>query len=338
MRAWRTAHFSLLAIALVGVAAGFSGTTAAVFNATVGNVGSFSTMALLKPAAGVGATFALSPSGNSAIATWSNYTAVRPTSPDPGVTGFGVLRAASVNGTDCVGVSFPTAAIGTVAAAATTFTDTTAATTFATGTLVCYQLATAWQAPGQPAPTWFSGNSASQTNPTASTRVGFYATTLDFTDGVGGTPCAAGCTLESGDTIQIAFNQVTNQAVLSGDICLDPTTNTIYIGAGAFLGTCDGTFAVAKLTGGIVTSAAAVDWTGVGYDWNGGGACTLPGAAGSALCISMQQAAVGEPVSISGTWKLTMAAGSAIQSAVGAVVVCSALPACQPLATGNHLP
>lgn len=329
-------------VLFLGATSGLVYGTSAVFNATVGKTGNLAATALAVPVAAAGATFTALASDNNVVLSWSSYTPPVPVSPDPGVTGFAIFRAQSANGTDCTTTTFGTVPLTTLAAAAVTFTDSNVTATFSTGTRVCYALATAWKAPGQASPTWFSGSSASQINPTASARVGFFAIALDFGDGsTTSAACTAACQVNSKDGIRITFNQATNSsATLPPGLCAVAATNTIYIGSAFAAGVCPTTGQVGVLSGGTIALGGADESWNSGYFWNNNGSCNTGGTAGSVLCVEFQSN--GSPTvkpAISGTWQLTMGGTSTIKTLDLTVNVCSGAAAnCQPTAPVNHNP
>ena len=346
------ARNTFVVILILGVTSALVAGTSAAFNATVGKPGTFSATALAVPTPSAGFSFTVTASGNDFQLAWANYTPPVPVSPDPGVTGFAIFRAAAV-GANCTTTppAYGNVPIATLSAAATSYTDVGAITTFGAGTLVCYQLATSWTAPGQPSPIWYSGNSASQTNPTAGQTGGvFKAIAVDFGDnGVMNAACTGNnCSYEINDTIRITFNQVTNQPALTtanrGYVCEVGATNTLEIGS-TWNGTNCGTSPkIGSLLGGTFTQLGGADDSAGAqtYTWNAPASTCAPAAtAGTVLCIRLTANPQNNPNSITNTpadWKLTMASSalSGITSSTGTTLCITA--ACQPTVPVGHLP
>lgn len=335
-------------ILVIGVTSALVGGTAALFNATTTNPGFVATPSLPGPTGPLTATIA-----NATISlTWTNgglgngneYEIYRS-------NGGNVLATAPANcpvNTGGTGDTSYTAGTAIGNAAGTPLTDATTATMTSTANgFLCYMLFGAFTSGSVPsAPTWLSHPVAVPWNPIASAHLPLFVTNVTFTDNAGA--CAGGsCTLDTGDTIQLTYNQPTTHPAIAGntDVCIDRTTGVIYLGASFANPTCSNTGQVGVISPpaacGCWTTASGTkdpDYTAT-WTWNpaAGSGCPTTGTAnGTVLCIRVTTSK-NTPLTFTNTtstWTLTPSTTANVQSndaIVGnRVSVCTASLACTP--------
>jgi hypothetical protein len=205
---------ALLTIALLTVAAGSVGATAALFNSATTNTGFIAAPALH---AVTGFTGVAQDNTNVRL-TWSagssegnGYTILKdagpPAYPDP-----------------CGAATY-----GTTLVTATTslnLTDAQPASAALQGMFVCYKALRVYTPPGFGSVLWTSQNSGSQTNPTQDVQLGMVANQITFTNGGTG-----GGLIDDNDLIDIYFNQATNRPPVAGTVgvCLDHSTSIMWL-------------------------------------------------------------------------------------------------------------
>ena len=336
---------ALLVVVLVGVTSGLVGGTAASFNATTTNPGFIATPSLLGPSPSVLTAIAGVPP--TVVLAWTAAINFGTTANE-----YALYRANNAVATATSCPSADTAYTGASGAqiyfgSGLTYTDTPNNQSSTAGFL-CYMLFSAFTSGSVPsAPIWVSHPVAAPFNPyTDATHTAphlpFRILSLTYVNnGVAGT-------LNSGDIIQITYNQPTNAAtpaVGNDPVCTDHTTGIIYLASTVNGGTnkCFNNSVIATLTppnagsytitGGfplkdpIWGNAAPVTT----YSWNNSAGCNVGGTANTVLCITLGlNGAFGETVGSTG-WTVTPVAGIVTASDGTAVcTTCTVLTTNQP--------
>jgi hypothetical protein len=208
--------------------------------------------------------------------------------------GYSLLGVNNGTSSDCTGASFSAFA----SPAGTSYTDTGRYTP--QGTWYCYQSKTSYSS-------WTSVNS----NPTASTQLGFVVT--DISAANGGT---AG-KIDTGDVITIDFNQAVDTSTAPGgsDTICQTNSNpyTIVVGSATGAGACNANEAtdLGTLTGG--TSATNGRWN-VTWAWSNGN---------KTLTATLGNHSAGNGSNLTGTWTLNpTTTATNLKSSTGAFHVC----------------
>ena len=334
---------ALLVIVLLGVTSGLVGGTAATFNATTTNPGFIATPSLIGPSPSVmTATAGVAPTINLSWTAATNW--------GTSANEYALYRAnnAVATATSCPSADTSyTGANGTQIffGAGLSYIDTPNNQSSTAGFL-CYMLFSAFTSGGVPsAPVWISHPIAAPLNPyTDATHTAphlpFRMLSLTYVNN------GAAGTLNSGDLIQITYNQPTNApAPANTFVCSDHTTGIIYLAATINGGTnkCFNTTLIATITppnpaSYTITGTAPLKdpiWgNGVPatrYAWNNNAGCNLGGTANTVLCINLGFAnPFGETVANTG-WTVTPVAGTITASDGTAIcTTCTVLTTNQP--------
>jgi hypothetical protein len=310
---------ALLTIIVLTLATGLIGGTAATFNSATTNPG-FVAAPALKVVTGFAGTAQdntnVKLSWNAGTAEGTGYTILKdtgaPAYPDP-----------------CGAASYATTLATNTAAV--TLTDAQTATAAQQGMYVCYKALRVYVPPGSATVLWTSQNSGSQTNPTFDVQLGMVASRVTFTNGGTG-----GGKVDTGDLIDIYFNQATNQPAIGAGvgICASATTGIVYLEAPLNATTCRvpaGAGNVGSFTGIMANPVPVADdvytatWTWVS-------------ASHLQAKITAQTGGVAETVTANGTYVPSASLGikSTNASGGGAVALClTVAPRCQPVPTGT---
>jgi hypothetical protein len=204
---------AFITIALLTLASGLVGGTAAAFNSATTN-GGF----IAAPALSVVTGFSGVAQDNTNVKlTWSAGTAEG--------NGYTILKDAGAPAypDPCGTATYATTLV--TATALLTLTDAQAATAAQQGMFVCYKALRVYTPPGSGTVLWTSQNSGSQTNPTKDVQLGMVATSITFTNGGTG-----GGLIDTNDLIDIVYNQPTNQPAVGATVgvCLDHSTGNLW--------------------------------------------------------------------------------------------------------------
>jgi hypothetical protein len=316
---------ALLVIVLLGITSGLVGGTAATFNAKTTNPGFIATPSLLGPSpsvltatAGTAPTIDLSWTAATNFGTTANeYALYRANNAVATATGCPAADT-SYTGANGTQIYFGTGL---------SYNDTPSNVSSTAGYL-CYMLFSAFTSGSVPsAPVWVGHPVAAPFNPYtdathAAPHLPFRMLSLTYVNnGVAGS-------LDTGDVIQITYNQPTNAAtptVGTNDfVCTVHATGVIYLAATINGGTnhCFGTTLIATITPPnpasytITGSAPLKDpiWgngaPATTYTWNNNAACNVGGPANTVLCIKLGVAdPYGETIANTG-WTVAPIAGT----------------------------
>jgi hypothetical protein len=303
----RAVALGLLAVA-VGLLSVDAREVSADTSAQAENGGTFTTTSLYSPTAPSGA-----PVGRAVSLSWT------PSSPQNG-NGY-VLSGVNIGSNPTTPCPVGAAAYAFVGGAAGAgFTDATALAGGTQGTYACYLVRSAYAASAPSSwsvdPGWVSADAL----PTAKTAIGFFASSLTFTNG------GAAGRLDTGDTIVITFDQPVAPASIGtiSFLCASVSSGTIYLGVTGGVTICPTATTVGSLAGMTLFNAQNADgrYAATGAWSSGSAKLTITIGALSAGWRRVRIAAGTETLTPAGT----------ITSATGAAAIC-ATAVCRPTTT-----
>jgi hypothetical protein len=342
---------ALFVIVLLGLTSGLVGGTGAIFNATTTNPGFIATPSLAGPNVALTATVAAG-SGNNAVLTWPAAGNLAPGNEYQAYRATNLVTAAGACPTNGGGTGDTnyTGANGTSVGFTNLLTLTDAGvsgiSTATTSDFLCYMLFGAYTSGVVPsAPTWISHPIAAPFNPTAKVHLPLVATAVVWKDSVGGV-CGATCTIDTGDKIQITYNQPTTSPAIGAPnhVCV-LANGKILIGASVAGGNCGAASAqVGEIDPPAGCTVACFDTGGqdddynATYAWNPAGGCPViggPFTAGTVLCVTIGAFNNGQNVVVKNTgWSFVPATSNVIQSndalPANRVSVCTTGVQCRP--------
>jgi hypothetical protein len=337
---------ALLVIVILGVTSGLVGGTAASFNAQTTNPGFIATPSLLGPSPSV-----LTVTAGPAPAMNLTWTAA--TNFGTAANEYALYRAnsAAATATTCPSADASyTGANGTQIYFGTglAYTDTPGSS--AAAGYLCYMLFAAFTSGGVPsAPVWISHPVAAPLNPYtdashAAPHLPLIATAVAYKNS--GAACTTTCTLDTGDIIQINFNQPTTTPAITApnDVCI-LANGRILLGANGGGGNCVAASAkVGEIDPPAGCTTVCFDTGGqdddysATYAWNNLGGCPAiggPFTAGTVLCITLGALTNGSNVVVKNTgWTFVPSTAANIRSndaiVANRVAVCTTGAACEP--------